>query len=257
MLKWCCDFSTAALSPNVTIVNGGSTVLTASGGDSYLWTSAESLSCNTCASISVSPKQKSNYKVIITNNLGCSKLDSVQVTLICDLTKLALSNNITIEKGNSTIITTSGGTDYLWSSTETLSCNTCSSLMVSPLQKSTYTLIITDNFGCSKTDSVEVMVITDSLKLAICNDIFIPDVFSPNNDGENDSLYVRGACLKNAKFILYDRWGVKVFETENVKAGWDGRYNGKELNTGIYAFFFQGKQINKLIERKGLVSLIR
>ena len=100
-----------------------------------------------------------------------------------------------------------------------------------------------------------------------CNEIFIPNAFSPNGDGENDTLLVRANCLKDMEFIVYNRWGEKIFETKNIKVGWDGKpaafifgegqKEKEEMNTGIYTYFLSGILDGKRIERKGTVSLIR
>ena len=58
--------------------------------------------------------------------------------------------------------------------------------------------------------------------------IYVPNVFSPNADGNNDMLYVRGNRIESLRFNIYNRWGNKVFETDNVRQGWDGKYRGKD-----------------------------
>jgi len=91
-----------------------------------------------------------------------------------------------------------------------------------------------------------------------CNSLFVPDAFSPNNDGQNDILYVRGDCINTMDFLIFDRWGNKVFESENQSIGWDGSYKGQAMNTGTYVWYLKvtlndGTVVNK----KGSVALVR
>ena len=88
--------------------------------------------------------------------------------------------------------------------------------------------------------------------------LFIPNIFSPNNDGSNDVLYVRGENIKELIFSIYNRWGEKVFETRDKENGWDGKYQNKNCEIGVYAYtanitFLNGATIFK----KGNVTLVR
>ena len=76
----------------------------------------------------------------------------------------------------------------------------------------------------------------------------------------NDILYLRGNCVKNIDFIIYDRWGQKVFETHDLFHGWDGTFNGKKMDTGVFVYYLSAESIYDLdlkITKKGNISLIR
>src|SRR5207249_4521362 len=96
-------------------------------------------------------------------------------------------------------------------------------------ETSTYIVKVTDASGCFSTDSVTVFV--NDVK---CGDLFVPNAFSPNGDGQNDILFVRANCTKELSFTIYDRWGNKVFETSDVVTGWDGKYKGTAMNTAVF-----------------------
>jgi gliding motility-associated-like protein len=102
---------------------------------------------------------------------------------------------------------------------------------------------------------------SDYYSLDICiqesTDIFIPDIFSPNDDGNNDQLFVRGG-IKEMTFSIYDRWGDKVFETNDHKTGWDGIYKGKKAEPGVYAYFIDAVLVDdSKYTKKGEVTLVR
>lgn len=117
---------------------------------------------------------------------------------------------------------------YVWNTGET-----GSSITDTILQESTYTVTITDENGCTDVESLTVPVI-----LPNCDetDVFIPNAFSPNNDGVNDIFIPRSNFIKEVNFIVYNRWGETVFETTQLNTGWDGTYNGDELAPDVYAY---------------------
>jgi gliding motility-associated-like protein len=88
--------------------------------------------------------------------------------------------------------------------------------------------------------------------------IYIPNAFSPNGDLINDVFYVRSRNLTSMHLEIYNRWGNKVFETDDITKGWDGLYKGKEAPTEAYAYYFTGICISgeKTI-LKGNVTIIR
>jgi large repetitive protein len=90
------------------------------------------------------------------------------------------------------------------------------------------------------------------------NNIFIPNIFSPNNDGLNDVLYVRGEGIAQLSFIVYHRWGEKVFETNDPHHGWDGTFKGKPAETGVYVYLVEARLENGMtVKRSGNVTLVR
>jgi gliding motility-associated-like protein len=91
-----------------------------------------------------------------------------------------------------------------------------------------------------------------------CGEMFVPNAFSPNGDGHNDVLKVNGICLQNLSFMIFNRWGEKVFETIDQETGWDGTYKGEAMNTGVYVYRLEGKTYDgKAFSGKGNITLIR
>ena len=88
---------------------------------------------------------------------------------------------------------------------------------------------------------------------------FIPQIFSPNSDGFNDVLFVQGRNISNLTFIIYDRWGTKIFESNDQSKGWDGNYQGSPSLSGVYVYYVEAS-INGEAERqskKGNFTLVR
>ena len=82
--------------------------------------------------------------------------------------------------------------------------------------------------------------------------------FSPNGDGSNDVLYVRGAAIETLSFKVYNRWGEKVFETNDITQGWDGNFKGKPQEIKAYAWTLDATFVDGTsVHRTGNVTLLR
>ncbi len=92
----------------------------------------------------------------------------------------------------------------------------------------------------------------------ICGEVFFPTIFSPNGDGLNDEQCVFGNCIKEIYWAVYNRWGEKMFETEDKNACWDGAFRGNPLNTGVYVYKLTAILINgEIIKQNGNLSLVK
>lgn len=160
-------------------------------------------------------------------------------------------SDVSIYRGESTQLSAIGSGSFSWSPVESLSCSDCPSPLASPEKTTVYYLSVTSAEGCTQQDSVTVSI-------DVKKDWFLPSAFSPNGDGNNDILYLRGYGIKSFNLQIYDRWGVKVFETSGMGDGWDGRYAGKNALAGVYQWSleidFDGGEI---LQQKGNLTLTR
>jgi gliding motility-associated-like protein len=89
-------------------------------------------------------------------------------------------------------------------------------------------------------------------------EIFVPNVFTPNNDGRNDVLKVYGNLMSGMRFNIFNQWGELIFSTQTVGSGWDGTYKGKQQPVGVYAYTLSVTlQDGTIINKKGAVNLVR
>ncbi len=234
----------AVISGNTFLCAGESTTLTASGGSNYLWSSGE-----TTASISLTPTGTTPLSVSVSNSCGS---DNASVVVTVNPLPIAhAGSDVSISVGSGTTLSASGGTSYHWSPSTGLSCVNCGSPYASPLNTTTYVVTVTDANGCRSSDIVTVTV--DALF-----SFFVPDAFSPNGDGHNDILFVRGTGIHSFEFKLYDRWGELIFHSSDAQHGWDGTYKGKALNNGVFIYTLDGRYLNgDPFEHKGNVTLYR
>jgi gliding motility-associated-like protein len=150
-------------------------------------------------------------------------------------------------------LTGSGARTYQWRPNYNLySTTTVPVVTVCPQQTTQYILDGWNSSQCSSSDTINVIVIDD------CGEMYVPNAFSPNNDGSNDVLYVRGHCLETLTFMVFNRWGQKVFETTSKDIGWDGTFKGDLMNSGVFVYRLEGKDYKgKGYSMKGNVTLIR
>ena len=213
---------------------------------------------NTQYSITVAPTTNTTFNVSGTNQSGCMISDSVTINV--DQTS-TMSTSVTATPdsiysgGSSTLQASPSGYNYMWSPSNGLTALTSSSTSASPTVTTTYKVTYTSSNGCLKTDSVTVYV-----SEIICGepDVYVPNAFSPNGDGKNDVLYVRGNFIESLVFRVYDRWGELVFETTDQSQGWDGMYKGKPADPAVFDYYLEticwtGEKYFK----KGNITVIR
>ncbi len=201
-----------------------------------------------------------DYFLKIKDSNGC--LDSLSTTLAPPLTiPVDLGGPFTLELGDSLKMqpVTGGIPDtWEWNAAPGLSCLDCPSPWAMPTSDQTYVLTIKPAIGCPTSDSARVSVVK-------IRRVFIPNVFSPNDDGENDFLTVfAGKGAKQVrKLQVYDRWGELMFERKNFPPnnetlGWDGSFRGKRLRPGVYAVVSEVEFIDGWVEKgEGDVTIVK
>ena len=188
---------------------------------------------------------------------GCIIEDSVYIAVssIPDGAVIASASEYTIpEGGTTTLFGQPSGYEYEWVPALGLDNPNMQQTNAEVGQSTLYTLNVTDGI-CTKSDTVFIKVYS-----FICDEpyIFIPNAFSPNGDGENDVLYVRGPLIEKMVFRVFDRWGELVFETEDRLIGWDGTFRGKQLDPDVYDYYLKAICIDEQESIiKGNITLMR
>ncbi len=124
-----------------------------------------------------------------------------------------------------------------------------------PDSTTTYTATVTSPNGCVNSASVLLTVVDVPCETPY---VFLPNAFSPNGDGENDVLYLRGVHIDRFELVIYNRWGQEVFRTTELDRGWDGTFKGEDQPTGAYGYYLDVECIGgDRFSRQGNVNLIR
>ncbi|MCW5908676.1 MAG: choice-of-anchor L domain-containing protein [Chitinophagales bacterium] len=200
-----------------------------------------------------------NHQVTAVNSFGCVTNLNVVVPEPANAVATILPGDTTLQIGQTVQLFTSFSpypastiTEYVWSPTTGLSCMDCPNPVALPYDRKTeYVLTITYNNHCVTTASAIVFVEGNP-------EVFIPNTFTPNGDGNNDVFKVYGEHIMMLEMDLFNRWGEKVCTFTSQYDGWDGTYKGLLQNPGVYVYnatitFLTGKKV----QRMGSVTLMR
>lgn len=213
----------------------------------YSWSPQdEIISGAQSSTITVSPNETTVYEVQITTEDGCS----FSITTVVYVSNLgadiisATADPHTIPAGTTTELNAvPNHPDYLyvWSPPEGLENPNSATTIASPEETTTYTVTIYDSSAggtsfCQKSASVLVKVYD-----FVCGppNVFLPNAFTPNGDGNNDVLYLRGDNISHIHLAIYNRWGELVFETTDQSVGWDGTFRGKEVDPAVFVYHLE------------------
>jgi gliding motility-associated-like protein len=205
--------------------------------------------------VTVTPMDSTTYLAIATSPLGCKDTARVDVavrpfrlTLTANPDPVLAGTNTTLTTGaNFTYNVLSWSPDIFFTDQTALSQN----IVVKDTSKS-FTVIAQSTDGCLDTATLFVNV------EANLGDFFIPNAFSPNNDGNNDIFKIYGSSIKELTMRVYNQWGELIFETKNAQNGWDGTWKGRPQSVGVYVYVAQVTFYNNVvIKRKGTINLIR
>jgi gliding motility-associated-like protein len=125
---------------------------------------------------------------------------------------------------------------YLWSPPDFLSCTNCPQPIASTHFNTTYGVSFVDSNGCRNTGAINIVVICKNAN------VFMPNTFSPNGDGNNDLFYPRGRGIERIKMLrVFNRWGQVVYERRDFPindplSGWDGKYKGQKPQPDVYVY---------------------
>jgi gliding motility-associated-like protein len=238
---------------------GESLQLQATGGNGYTWTPAVGLNCTECANPVASPDTTTTYSVVIRQGQCFS--DTLSATVVVHpLPVVNAGPDQSIILGSFAQIKVTG-TDisrYSWTPYDGLSCTDCATPTTSPAVNMTYVVTVTSEAGCEATDDIKITVRCDGAQ------VWMPNTFTPNADGQNDFFYPHGKGLSQiTRFRIYDRWGELIFDRMNMPVndrdnGWDGTYKNQTLKPDVYVWILNAVCTNgEPLELKGDISLIR
>jgi gliding motility-associated-like protein len=231
----------------------GTMDVTVSGGTApyaYLWSPGSQVTD------SIGGLNVGSYSVTVTDDNGCSVVWGATIGIINGLALSIQPNDTVINPGTTFTASVNLGTSFLWTPSEGLSCDDCPNPLVSPDSTGVYYVTAVDDNGCTGTDSLLVTV-----KL-LCGEYFVPTIFSPNGTGPkaNNELRVFGkeVCVNDFNFVVYDRWGEKVFESTSIQNAWDGFYKGRPAQEGNYVYDLNIQLYDdSMLHRSGSVTLVR
>ncbi|MDR1848353.1 MAG: gliding motility-associated C-terminal domain-containing protein [Bacteroidales bacterium] len=200
-----------------------------------------------------------DHNIRITDSAGCVVTAVVSVGYDDMFGSLHLSASDDSVYDGATILLVASpqleGISYQWSPANLCTTPDYYVTFATLYETTTFYIYATDGNGCEYYDSITIKV-----DKVICGEpnIHIPNVFTPNGDGINDVLSVSGEFVRKFRLMIFDRWGEKVFESDNQNEGWDGRYRNQPCQNGVYYYRLEVEcEANRTYETQGDVTLIR
>jgi gliding motility-associated-like protein len=234
---------------DVRICEGESTILQGSGGQSFAWLQATSLSATNIANPVATPTDSTLYILTVSNGT-CTDNDSVLVAVLKKPVANAGPDQQIFQGGSASLTGNVGGTGIVFYWTPDYNIVTANDLqpVVSPASDTTYTLHVESQGGCG--------VVTDDVFVRVFKKITIPNVFSPNGDGINDDWRIDGLfTFPESDITIFDRYGKQVFSQRGYTKPWDGKYKSSPLPVGTYYYIIDLK--NGLKKLNGSVTVLR
>ena len=224
-------------------------------GYTYSWIPVTGLSSATVNNpVVIKPTTNITYTVLVTDQNSCTSVDSAKVYVVPPVVSISFDTTIVVGDVVHLPIDNKGGTiNFTWTPATGLSCLKCSYPVVQPLKDITYNVFMQDVFGCSDGTGV--------FKIRIKPETFIkvPTTFTPNGDGTNDIIYVKGWGIKDLiSFQIYNRWGEMVFSSSELNEGWNGFYKDVLQNNDIYTYKVTAVDFfDEPMEATGHINLMR
>lgn len=233
------------------LCRGDSIQLNASGGNSYSWSPNIHINATNIPDPMVYPSSTTVYSVTATDAGGCTGSASVTIQVV-DYPVLTLTKSGDIECGKNTVqLAASGAASYTWSPAGFLS-NPNAAIPNATISEPTTFVVIGRLGTCVVTDSISVNVYNNEE-----SSIFIPNAFSPNDDGKNDCLRVwQSANFLEYYFAIYNRWGQRVFESNHPQDCWDGYFKNQPVEMATYYYFLKAQTRCGRMLKKGDIIVI-
>lgn len=242
----------AGVGPDVSICEGSSATLQATGGTTYIWSPADGVSDINSPNPIVSPVQTTTYTVRVSNG-SCTSDANVTVNVFKPAIANAGPDKLVLE-GDSVVldgeVRGSAGFSYYWSPSDYLDDPNVLHPKAGPISDITYTLHAVSNTDCSSTN--------DQVVVKVLKKLIIPNTFSPNGDGINDIWNIEALeSYPQSDIKIFNRSGAVVFSETGYTKAWDGKYNGADLPVGVYYYIIVPKPALKNEIYKGWVTIIR
>jgi gliding motility-associated-like protein len=240
----------AELASPDTVCSGEEFQLLGEGGDFYSWEPISLVDDPNAQDVNI-VLDDDTVTFILTTSIGtCFAIDSASVVALPP-PAVDAGNDEQILPGGSINFNANGaatGWEYTWEPTEFLDDPNISNPFASPDETTMFYVAVTDEFGCTNSDSILVEVLPD---------IKFPDGITPNGDYVNDVWFIDN--INNYRDVMvevYNRWGQQMFVSEpGYPQPWDGKYKGKDLPVGTYYYVIHSVDLEEALT--GPITIVR
>ncbi len=227
------------VSPNDSMCIGKSVKLKAMNADTYIWSPSTGLNNPNIAEPTATPTSSIRYQVIGYDSHQCfSDTGYVNIT-VGQSPNVNAGADIEAAAGSTVVLHAAAQNgpiiSILWSPATNLSCDDCSTPTLVVGGNASYVVTVENKFGCKASDTVNIVSFCKNAQ------VFIPNAFTPDGDGANDILMVRGTGITVKSLRIFNRWGNLVFEKQSFPAnepkyGWDGKVKGILATPDVFVY---------------------
>ena len=170
---------------------------------------------------------------------GCSGIAHTFTIIVQPMPTVDLGPDLNLSTGSivtlNTVVQNGPIINWAWTPATGLSCTNCPSPVLKVTNNISYQVIVTNNYGCVARDNISILTFCKN------SQVFVPNAFTPDGDGLNDVLMVRGKGIFVKSFRIFNRWGELVFEKTDFNPndkqfGWDGRVRGILASPDVFVF---------------------
>jgi gliding motility-associated-like protein len=243
--------------PDENVILGGSP--TASGSIlpyAYEWSPSETLNGYNTANPVAYPIETIRYQLVIFTRT--CPVDTLYTNVVVNpLPDITIMNDTVAGFQEDIQLWAEGGVSYEWTPSENLDNENIQEPTANLDQTTQFKVQVINEFGCSDTSSVNIL---------IKNEVFIPELFTPNNDGINDFFKIYGLGIMELKLLIFNDLGVTVFESNDLDEitnnGWNGAFNGNQVKDGKYFWkisgqFYSGEKVLFNGSNTGIITILR
>lgn len=212
---------------------------------------------NNTSQITYTATHSQTVSFIIRNSRNCVVADSFKITFnslpVADISASAVlvtpNTNVQLQTPFNNTYT------YAWLPVNSVSNAAIYNPTTQPTQNTWYYVHVRDRNNCENQDSILIRI-----QQTDCDaQFFIPNAFTPNNDGVNDVFLAKYPCpLDEFYLIIYDRWGLQVFESRDINIGWNGMYKGEREQAEVYVYYvvYRPAGSSQKVVKKGNITLL-
>ncbi len=214
----------------------------------YIWNEGE----GNDSIFNISPDTTTTYYVDAFDSIGCKASDTITITVLDAAGLLPPDTTITICEGDSVQLMVETSEDIVWLPNENLVDTSIINPIVSPGITSIFTAYKISDCG---NDTINFNITVEDCE----SFLYMPNAFSPNSDGDNETYGATGTGLENYNLSIYDFRGSLIFSANNINKRWDGTRNGKDMPAEVYVYKLSAiiSQSGDVINQTGTFTLLR
>jgi gliding motility-associated-like protein len=233
------------ISPTDTsICKGDDIILTASGALSFVWFPDNYLSDSVGIFVAAEPKNTITFFAEGTDINGCKSIGKATVNVV-ETPKILHSDSAYVCAGETIRLNIDNFIAYEWQ-------DGSESAFFNITEPGIYWVKV-NHMGCLASDTIIILP---------CSELWLPNSFTPNGDGKNDVFKaVYSGKIRSFHMMIFNRWGQKIFESNDINKGWNGTSEGKTLPAGTYPWYIiyqpSGNFSTNKLTRSGMVTLLK